>query len=99
MKINKDKTVSVVADRDLFRRVVVALKSGREVDVVDALLERELWTVPLSIATVDGKLRNCTSKADLSHILQENKTQIRLTNVNETCTIIDGMAFVQAFGN
>jgi hypothetical protein len=54
--------VSVKADRDLFRRVVVALESGREVDV-DALLERELSSVPLSIATVYGKLRNCTSKA------------------------------------
>ena len=99
VKVNKDKTVSVMADRDLFRTAVVALKSGREIDVVDALLERELSTVPLSITTIDGKLRNCTSKADLSHILQENKTQIHPTNVNEIGTIIDGMAFVQAFGN
>ena len=98
VKVNKDKTVSVRADRDLFRRVVVALESGREVDV-DALLERELSSVPLSIATVDGKLRNCTSKADLSHILQKNTTQSHPEDANDTCTIIDGMASVQALGN
>ena len=62
---------------------------------VDALLERELSTVPaLSITTADGKLRNCTSKANLSPMLQENTTQVRPTNVNDTCTIIDGMASV-----
>ena len=66
---------------------------------VDALLERELSAVLLSIATVDGKLRNCTSKADLSHILQENTTQSRPKDANDTCTIIDGMASVQALGN
>ena len=55
IKQQKLKTFGTLySDRDLFRRVVVALESGREVDV-DALLERELSSVPLSIATVDGK--------------------------------------------
>ena len=50
--LDKDKTVAIKADRDLLRRVVAALESGREVDV-DPLLQRELSSVPLSIATLD----------------------------------------------
>ena len=66
VRVDKEKTVSIKADRDLFRRVVVALESGREVDIGE-LLERELSSVPLSLARIDRKLRNCASKADLSH--------------------------------
>ena len=99
VRVGKEKTVSIKADRDLFRRVVVALESGREVDVGE-LLERELSSVPLSLATLDRKLRNCASKADLSHILQGNKAQIQApTNLDQTCTIIDGMAAIQSLGN
>ena len=58
-------------DLDLSWRFVVALESERGVDV-DALLERKLSSVLLSIATVDGNLKNSTSKANSSHILQEN---------------------------
>ena len=53
VSLDKDKTVGIKADRDLLRRVVVALESGREVDV-DILLQRELSPVPLSIATLDS---------------------------------------------
>ena len=55
ISLDKDKTVANKADGDLLRRVVVALESGREVDV-DTLLQRELSPVPLSIATLDGCL-------------------------------------------
>ena len=41
VSLDKDKTVAIKADRDLLRGVVVALESGREVDV-DTLLQREL---------------------------------------------------------
>ena len=41
VSLDKDKTVAIKADRDLLRRVAVALESGREVDV-DTLLQREL---------------------------------------------------------
>lgn len=54
----------IKADRDLLRRVVVALESGRDIDV-DDLLTRELSPVPFSIATLDGCIREATGKSDL----------------------------------
>lgn len=39
------------ADRDLFRRVIVALESKRDVNV-DLLLQRELSKVPVSLPNV-----------------------------------------------
>ena len=73
VSLDKEKTVAIKADRDLLRRAVVALESGREVDV-DTLLQRELSPVPLSIATLDGCLRLTSSKSDLGNILQKNAT-------------------------
>lgn len=96
--VGNSKTV-IKADRDLLRRVVVALESGRDVDV-DALLKRELSPVPMSIATLDGCLRLATGKSDLGSILQENVSQSQPPqNQAKTCTIIDGMAAVQSLGN
>ena len=40
VSLGEYKTVAIKADRDLLRRVVVALESGSEVDV-DTLLQRE----------------------------------------------------------
>ena len=99
VSLDKDKTVAIKADRDLLRRVVVALESGREVDV-DTLLQRELSPVPLSIATLDGCLRLASSKSDLGNILQKNVIQSQPPiSHHKTCTIIDGMAAVQSLGN
>jgi len=97
VSLDNSKTIVIKADRDLLRRVVVALESGRD---VDALLQRELSPVPLSIATLDGNLRQASGKSDLSNILQENvyQTQPHISQ-NETCTIIDGMAAVQCLAN
>ena len=44
------------ADKDLLRRVIVALESGRDVDV-NTLPQSELAPVPNSLATLDGSLR------------------------------------------
>ena len=86
-------------DRDLLIRVVVALESGRDIDV-DDLLTRELSSVPFSIATLDGCIREATGKSDLSNILQKNVSQDQPPqNQEQTCTIIDGMAAVQSLGN
>lgn len=73
--LDKDKTIAVKADRDLLRRVVVALESGRKVDV-DTLLQRELSPVPLLIAALDGCLRLASSKSDLASILHKNVDQV-----------------------
>ena len=56
VNVGKQMTVSLKADRDLFRRVITAMEAGREVDL-DKLLEQELCPVPLSLATADGSLR------------------------------------------
>ena len=48
VSLDKDKTVAIKADRDLLKRVVVALESGREGDV-DTFLQRELSPVPHSM--------------------------------------------------
>ena len=74
VSLDKDKTVPNKADRDLLRRVVVALESGREVDV-DTLLQPELSPVPVSIATLDRCLGLAASKSDLGNMLQKNVNQ------------------------
>lgn len=99
VSLDNSKSVAMKADRDLLRPVVVALESGREVDV-DTLLQRELSPVPLSIATLDGCLRQASGKSDLGNILQENVHQSQPPiSQYQTCTIIDGMAAVQSLGN
>ena len=55
--ILKDKKKSPVkADRDMFRRLLIAKDAGRDVNI-DCLLERELSEKPLSLTTSDGRLR------------------------------------------
>ena len=85
VSVDNKKVVAVKADRDLFRRVVIAFESGRDIDV-DELLQRELCAVPLSIATPKGSLREASGKVCQSQLpISQNKT----------CTIIDGMAAIQ----
>ena len=97
--IDNSKTISMKADRDLLRSVVVAFESGRDIDV-DSLLQRELSAIPLLLASQDGNIRSTSSKADLSNILQENVAQTHTpSNQNKTCTIIDGIAAVQSLAN
>ena len=43
--IDNSKTISVKADRDLLRRVVVALESGRNIDI-NTLLQKEFLPIP-----------------------------------------------------
>jgi len=88
---------SVRPDRDIFRRVVVAMECGRDVNI-DDLLQKELCAVPLSLATTDFALRS-SNKAELASILEEGATVTGLDASNlSTCTIIDGMAMVRAMG-
>lgn len=99
VKTDKEKTATVKADRDLFRRIIIANEAGRDIDM-DIILEQELYPVPLSLATTAGKLR-VTNKSQLGCLLQEGES----VSVNtlpasplHTCTIIDAMALVQAIG-
>jgi len=70
VSVDKSKTIAMKADKDLLRRVIVALESGRDVDVT-TLLQSELAPVPKSLATLDGSLREAV-KSDLGTILQGN---------------------------
>ena len=70
VSLDKDTTVANKVDRDLLRRMRVALESNREVDVdTVTLLQRELSPVRQSIATLDGCLRLASSKCDLGNII------------------------------
>ena len=95
----KDKKKSpVTADRDMFRRLLIAKDAGRDVNI-DCLLESELSEKPLSLTTSDGRLRKA-NKSQLIEILAHDVIQkdLLVTPDLNTCTIIDGMALVQALG-
>ncbi|CAH3016509.1 unnamed protein product [Porites evermanni] len=98
VKLEAHKTIAMKADKDLLRRVIVALESGRDVDV-NTLLQSELAPVPKSLATLNRSLREA-GKSDLGTILQGNvcKSQMPIRR-SQTCTIIDGMAAVQSLAN
>lgn len=93
----REKPKCVKPDRDIFRRIIISMESGREVNI-DKLLQKELCAVPLSLATTDSVLRP-TNKADLATILQAGAKGTELSpSIVSTCTIIDGMALVRAIG-
>ena len=98
VSVAESKTIAMKADKYLSTRVIVALESGRDVDV-NTLLQSELAPVPKLLATLDGSLREA-EKSDLGTILQENvcKSQMLISR-SQTCTIIDGMAAVQSLTN
>jgi len=81
----------------MFRRLLLATDAGRDVNI-DCLLESELSEKPLSLTTSDGRLR--ANKSQLIEILAHGVIQkdLPVTPDLNTCTIIDGMALVQALG-
>ena len=86
------KTKVVKADRNLFKRLLVASTSGRKVDL-KGILSHELHSVPMSLANDDGSLRSCDNKSQLLHDLSDNVVQSSLqTKQSETCVVIDAMA-------
>ena len=56
VKFDADKIKTFKADCDLFRRLLIANSSGREINMRN-ILQRELYPVPLSQATTNGSLR------------------------------------------
>ena len=98
VSVDKSKTIAMKADKDLLRRVIVALESGRDVDV-NMLLQSELAPVPKSVAILEGSVREA-GKSDLGTILQGNvcKSQMPISR-SQTSTTIDGMAAVQSLAN
>ncbi|KAL2081649.1 hypothetical protein ACEWY4_023502 [Coilia grayii] len=96
-KLEKLRSKCVKPDRDIFRRIIVSMDRGKEVNI-DELLQKELCAVPLSLATTDSFLRP-TNKADLATILQAGAKETELCpSAVSSCIIIDGMALVRAIG-
>ena len=88
---------TIKADRDLFRRLLSAANSGRQLDL-KALLQHKSSPVPLAITTTDYTLLS-TEKAALFHLLADSYAQAKLPETDQaTCVIVDGMAAVQALG-
>ena len=92
------KIKTVQADRDLFRRLLVAAESGRNVKFED-ILQHELSPTPLSLSDSSGKLLS-TEKKDLGDILTsglavDNKLP---DSTLRTCMVIDAPALIQAIG-
>lgn len=93
------KNTCLKADRNLMRRLVVAMESGRDI-AMDSLLCKELHPVPISLMHLDGNIR-IGVKSQLAAILESDQgvttAAIPFTN-SKTCIIIDAMALIQAIG-
>ena len=59
VSVDKSKIIAMKGDKDLLRRVIIALESGRDVDV-NTLLHSELTPVSKSVRKAE--------KSDLGHI-------------------------------
>ena len=97
--VDKQKSSQIKADQDLFRWLVVSVKSGREVQL-DNFLRYELSPAPLTLATTDGNLRS-TNESQMTHIIEKGKTKSSLLMCDllvQVCTILDGMALVHVIG-
>ncbi len=97
VKTGSSKESTIKADRDLYRRLLTAVQSGREVDI-QGLLKYELSPVPMSLASTDGNLHK-TDKAQLRHILEDGLGLAQPPKTSTPiCIVIDAMAVVQAIG-
>ena len=52
----KSQAKCVKNDRDLFRRIIVSMDAGRDIDI-DNFLQQEISEIPLSLASISGSLR------------------------------------------
>ncbi len=95
--VAKKKTQPVKPDRDIFRKIIVSMESGRPINI-EEILQHELCSVPLSLVTMSYSLR-LTNKAELAKILEGGaKANTLMQSDLTTCTIIDAMALVRAIG-
>ena len=96
-EINQVKTFK--GGRNLFRRLLSAAQSGREV-TLPRLLTHELNPTPPALSTTDGQLR-VTNKSSLLSLIaaphELNELPTPTTN-DKICVILHGMALVQAIG-
>ena len=93
----KDKKTILKADRNILQRLVTSYEAGRSVDL-PALLKHELMPVPVSLAEMNGALRD-GNKSLLAGILTEGIDCPKNIDLHESsCLIIDGQALVNEIG-
>ena len=86
------------ANRDLLRRLLVESHGCREIDM-KSIVEHKFSPVPISPATIDGKLNKCC-KSDLADIFTEGldlKGDIPKTS-KRLCVLINEAALIQSIG-
>ena len=78
VKPSKGRQDTIKVDRNILQRLITAYRVGREVNL-ENILQHELMTVPLSLATTNGSLHS-TNKSVLANILtQEVQTPANVT--------------------
>ena len=95
-KVGDNKVISVLADRGLFSRLIIAAKA-REIGMKEVLIY-ELSAVPFALVHSDGTLRKPTKSALLAvleGIVAVSACLPAQTEGQSTCLIIDGMALIQ----
>ena len=94
----ESKQEEVKADRNLIQRLLVAARSGREIDM-NAILKHELAKIPRALASTKQKLHS-TDKAQLQDLLIKD-TEVAKSlpkSIAKTCLIINAQAQIQAMG-
>ena len=93
----RGKHGTIKVDRNILQRLITAYRSGREVHL-ENILQHELMTVPLSLATTSGSLHS-TNKSVMANILTQHvEVPANITVVEPSCLLIDGQALVMALG-
>ena len=94
----KDKKTILKADRNILQRLVTSYEAGRSVDL-PAILKHELMPVPVSLAEMNGALRD-GNKSMLAGILTEGIVCPETIDLHaeSACLIIDGQALVNEIG-
>ena len=91
----KGKQNTIKVDRNILQRLITAYRAGREVNL-NRILQHELMSVPLSLATTSGILHSA-NKSLLADVLTQGVTiPTTVSLVGPSCLLIDGQALVMA---
>ena len=94
---SKGKKNIIKVGRNSLQRLITAYRAGREVNL-GSIIQHELMTVPLSLATTSGSLHS-TNKAELGNILTlQVQTIATVIHDEPSRLLIDGQALVMALG-
>ena len=89
----KGKQSTIKVDRNILQRLITVYRAGREVNL-DNILQDELKSVPLSLATINGTLHS-PNKSLLANILTKDVlTPSTISLDGPSCLLNDGQALV-----